>query len=310
MRSATTQFKLICAPLEGYSERSFRKLCYQYGATLTMTEMSHVDSLSRGNKSSWRRVEIDTAVPTAIQLLAGNENQLQKTLDLYRRGDHPLPTEWNFNLGCPSPEVIKKGLGCSMVKRIAKNNSLVNLIRKEFGGVVSVKLRLGLNAFEKRNKVYLNLIKECDADYFIVHARDGQQTSKDPPDWEIYDECVNTGKPIIANGNIRTLQDLEKLKGMGVQGVCIGRAAVQNPLIFTHFRKHLENFTPQIPQIDSQQPQLIIDQVKKQYFNNMAYYYGSEFRDNEKVVEYINNFERHFGDLKKYTDLDFDFDGG
>ncbi len=56
-----------------------------------------------------------------------------------------------------------------------------------------------MNKFEKEKKVYLNLINEVDADFFIVHARHGQETYEDPVDSSVYEECVKTNKIIIAN---------------------------------------------------------------------------------------------------------------
>ena len=57
-----------------------------------------------------------------------------------------------------------------MVKRGAKTARLVSLIR-DHGHPVSVKIRLGLNQFEKDNKLYLNNLRWVDPDFFVVHAK-------------------------------------------------------------------------------------------------------------------------------------------
>ena len=58
---------------------------------------------------------------------------------------------FNFNLGCPSPEIIKRGLGCASIKRISKIQKNNNEIKdQEFN--VSIKIRLGMNQFEKDKK--------------------------------------------------------------------------------------------------------------------------------------------------------------
>lgn len=41
-------------------------------------------------------------------------------------------------------------------------------------------MRLGLNSEEKKNKLYLNLLKETEADYYIIHARHGRQVTTLP----------------------------------------------------------------------------------------------------------------------------------
>ena len=85
---------------------------------------------------------------------------------------------------------------------------------------------------EKREKVYLKLIEKVDADFFVVHARYRSESYERKADWSVFPECVNTGKAIVANGDIQTKMDVEKMKEIGCIGVMIGRAATNNPLIF------------------------------------------------------------------------------
>ena len=84
--SRANKFMLLAAPLEGYSERAFRSLCFKYGATKTVsrvnvsgscicnsdinihcakfTEMARVDALVRDNKSTWNRLRTgNTRIP-------------------------------------------------------------------------------------------------------------------------------------------------------------------------------------------------------------------------------------------------------
>jgi len=222
-------FHLFSAPMEEVSERAFRKLAHRHGAHLTFTEMSRADALARKSSSTLRRIECDGITPTVIQLLAANEDKLAQFLKNF----HP-PEQFfgfNLNLGCPSPQIIQLGQGSAMVKRIQKVQRLVNIIR-EHGYPISLKLRLGQNQFEKDKKVYLNLINGVDADFFIVHARDGAQTYSDKADYNAFRECVKTNKIIIANGDVHTVDQLNELKNIGVHGVMVGRAAVKDPSIF------------------------------------------------------------------------------
>ena len=85
---------------------------------------------------------------------------------------------------------------------------------------------------KKRKKTYLNLIREVDADFFIVHGRHGKEREKDKNDFSVYPECVKTNKVIIANGDVTSADQITYLKSIGVRGAMIGRAAVANPHIF------------------------------------------------------------------------------
>jgi tRNA-dihydrouridine synthase len=136
-----------------------------------------------------------------------------------------------------------------MIKRISKTARLISIIQK-FGHPVSVKIRLGTNEFEKRHKVYLNLIKSVEPDFFVVHVRTGEQTNKNEPDYSVLPECVETGKTIIANGGINSAEKIELMRKIGVSGVMIGRAAIKNPAVFDALKG--KNVPP-------------IDEIKKEY---------------------------------------------
>ena len=219
----------MLAPMEGHTNPKFREVRFNNGADSTFTEMARVNALARGNKSTYDKILIPSPVPTYIQLIGANEKDYSKFLKKF------VPQEgflgFNLNLGCPSPDMIKTGAGCALIKRINKVKILVETIRS-FGYGVSIKLRLGLNQFEKDKKTYLNLIKEVDADFFIVHARHGKETYDNKSDFDVYKECVKTNKVIIANGDIKNRDQINYLKSLGVKGAMIGRAAVVNPLIF------------------------------------------------------------------------------
>jgi len=223
----------MLAPMEDVTDEAFRELCFLHGADLTFTEMTRLSGLVRRNKSTQRKTEIRNEAPTQIQLATQKEEDLKRFLKNFE------PTKGfagiNFNLGCPSPNLIQQGLGCSMVKRVSKVEKLVQMV-KEKGYSCSIKMRLGLNLFEKQKKVYLNLVNEVDADFFIVHARTGSEHYDAKSDDSVYPECVRTGKNIIANGDIDSIEHVALLKENGVKGVMIARAAVRNPALFERLK--------------------------------------------------------------------------
>jgi tRNA-dihydrouridine synthase B len=225
--------KYMLAPMEKITNPSFRTECHKKGADLTFTEMVRIEALARNNKSTWKKIEITDATPTIIQLIGYKENSLKKFLELFKpqKGFEGF----DLNLCCPAPNYVNNGMGAAMMKRISKVKKLVAII-KEKGYSVSVKLRLGLNAFEKEKKVYLALINEIDADFFAVHARHAKEDYTVKADWAVFRECVKTGKKIVANGDIKSKKDVLKLIKMGVFGVMIGRHAINNSDIFKNLK--------------------------------------------------------------------------
>jgi len=176
--------------------------------------------LANDSKETWDLIKLEDSTPTMIQLLVKNEEKLGSFLKKFK------PKEgfkgFNFNLGCPDPEIISSGRGCAMIKQIPKINRLINIVRK-YNYPISIKTRLGENNLEKKNKIYLNLLKETNPDFFIIHARSGEENYKDSADYSSFEECVNTGKEIIANGDIDSIEKVKELKKIGIRGVMIGR---------------------------------------------------------------------------------------
>ncbi len=231
-------FSFMLAPMEGYSDSVLRALCHNHGADLTFTEMAHVESLLRGNKPALTRIMAPDSTPVQIQLLTGREDRLERFVD----GFTPFPRfeGFNLNLCCPSRDVIRHGKGAAMVKRATKTQRLVSIIQ-DYGYAASVKLRLGINMHEKRNRLYLNCLGGVEADLFIVHAKTAAQESGEPEDYSVFPECVEAagGIPVIANGGVDSVEKVRALMGMGVAGVMIGRATLCNPAVFDALKNEL-----------------------------------------------------------------------
>jgi tRNA-dihydrouridine synthase B len=274
-------FLLLAPPLEDNSDRAFRKLCYKHGADITFTEMARLKGIVRNNNSTLKKIEISAETPTIIQLLESNEKEIEKFLKTFT----PPPgfKGFNLNMGCPSPNVTNIGLGCAFMKRIEKTNKLIEVFKK-YKYPISLKIRLGLNKFEQDKKVYLNIIENTNPDYFILHARHGKQTYDNPADFSVYDEAVATGKKIVANGDIHTVEQIEDLKKRGLAGAMIGRMAIYNPGIFNVFKGK-----EQVP----------IQSLKEEYLS-----YAKEFNTPKKYVENVTTrMGRAFGEKKSMENV-------
>lgn len=269
----------MLASLERYSDSVFRTLCFNHGAELTFTEMAHVQSFLRRSKDSLEKIESKDATPVQIQVLSSNEEKLDRFLTDFK----PFPgfMGFNLNLSCPSKEVIQQGKGAAMIKRAAKTQKLVSIIRQH-NHPVSVKIRLGLNQHEKNNKLYLNNLQGVDPDFFVVHAKHAGQASAEPEDNSVYPECVEAarGIPVIANGGIDSTEAAQSMMEDGLSGVMMGRPAMNNPAIFDLIKNELGLNDP---------PRCVpsVEDLKIEYDEIYTKISGS--------VKYQNNFRRTIG---------------
>lgn len=219
--------------MEDVTNSAFRTLCYKQGADLTFTEMVRVTNLAKGKKGELEKIEIPDSTPAEIQLAGSKISDYEKFLANFKPSNGFRG--FNLNLGCPSPDLIRQGIGAAMIKRVTRVNEIVKVINRH-GFECSLKLRLGLNNYEKEKGTYLNMIKNIDASFFAVHARTAKQNSDDPADFSVYAKCVDTGKQIVANGDIRTQKQILELKQIGLFGAMIGRAAIHHPEIFKELK--------------------------------------------------------------------------
>ena len=178
-----TEFQLMLAPMEGVTDDKFRTLCHRHGADLTFTAVARVANLARLKRSELERIGIPDSTPTQIQLAGAKIGEYERFLDGFEAGNGFRG--FNLNLGCSSPDFIRQGIGAAMVRRVSRTGEIVKLIEKR-GFECSVKMRLGLDRYEKDKGAYLNLIENVDASFFVVHARTAKQTLDDRADFSVY----------------------------------------------------------------------------------------------------------------------------
>ena len=71
--------KLILAPLAGYTNHVYRKICHEQGAALTYTEMISDKGLLYENEKTWDLCFIkEEERPVSLQLFGGNIEEMVK----------------------------------------------------------------------------------------------------------------------------------------------------------------------------------------------------------------------------------------
>lgn len=227
------KFAYMLAPIERVTCAAFRSVAHKHGADITFTEQDRTEGLVRGTKDAWDRIELKDSTPTIIQLTGIKEEQFRDFLRKFE--PHDGFKGFNLNCGCPSKDVMKLGVGCAMMNKIDAVKKILEVF-KDHGYNMSIKMRLGITKQDKEKKAYLDMINKTDAEYYVVHARYGEQSYKSLADFSAYEGCVKTGKDIIANGDIRTKEHIEFLEGIGAKGAMIGRAAIFDPAIFNRLK--------------------------------------------------------------------------
>ncbi len=243
--------QLWLSPMESVSDLGFRTLCYQHGASLAFTEMIRASALVQGNKATTSLVDTYTpSIKTGIQLLVSKKEILQKALAMIREGMGEKDGQFSnlsvidLNFGCPSPEIINIGQGPALLKRTAKMKELLTTLRNESPLPCGIKIRLGLNNIEKKQKVYLRVIEianEVGLDYVTVHPKTAADASTAPIGLEALQEIISKARiPIVGNGLVVDGPSAKQMLDLGCSAVMLARAAVGNPWIFEDIDNYLK----------------------------------------------------------------------
>jgi tRNA-dihydrouridine synthase B len=250
----TLSSPFLLAPLEGVSDVGFRRLCFEQGAGLTFTEMVRARGLAKRNKATYDLIDTHHAtVTTGVQLLATSPTELQDALGVVEELAKTTYPHWqnivavDLNFGCPSKDIVMIGAGPAMLKRRAKLQAILEALKAFKTSTslniqaVSCKIRLGLNQKEMEHKVFLPVVEIASGvglDFITVHARHAGMRSRDPAVWSTIAEAKAVSRiPLIANGDIKTRADAEKVHALsGCDGFLIARSAIVSPWAFRALR--------------------------------------------------------------------------
>lgn len=222
----------ILAPMDEVTDLGFRKLCEELGSCWTTTELTNVKSIL-ANGCSPSRYEKGFLKTNVIQLFGNDANDfLLAAKKIEKQADW-----FDVNFGCPSTKVCGSNCGSILLKDPKNVYDIIKILVDNFDKPITAKIRLG---YEKTN--YLEIAKQIEkagASCIAVHGRTAKQKYSGVADWEAIKNIYNELKiPVIGNGDIKNVEDIEKYLNKYCDGLMIGRAAIGNPIIFEEFMNY------------------------------------------------------------------------
>ncbi len=224
---------LILSPMDGLSERPFRSLVRRMGSAMSYTEFINAIDVLIGYSHYGKKVDFaEFERPVVFQIFDDDPGRL---LEAARQLLPHQPDIIDLNLGCSARCVTSRGAGAALLKDPLKVAQIISLLVKNLPLPVTVKIRLG---WDEKSRNYLEIAKiveECGAKLIAVHGRTKVQGYTGAADWDAIAEIkTRVNIPVIANGDIRSVADITTVKTRtGCDGVMIGRAALENPWIFS-----------------------------------------------------------------------------
>jgi len=222
----------VLAPMAGVTDLAFRLLAKEMGCGLVVSEMVSAKGLLYENCRTKDLIRIDTRErPTAIQLFGSVPAELAEAA---RRVEASGADIIDFNMGCPTHKIVKNGEGSALLRSPDLAAAILKEIVAAVDIPVTVKIRAGWDATSINAVDIAKMAEQAGVSAIAVHGRTREQFYGGIADWNIIRQVKQAVRiPVIGNGDVRTVQDAERIRReTGCDGVMVGRAACGNVWIF------------------------------------------------------------------------------
>ncbi len=254
----------MLAPMEDVTDRSFRLMCREQGASMVYTEFVSADALIRDIPATVRKLAIDPGErPTAIQIYGRDVDPMVEAARIVEQAG---PDIIDINFGCPVKKVAGKGAGAGMLRDIPRMLAITRAVVDAVKLPVTVKTRLG---WDHNSKIIVELaeqLQDCGIAALTVHGRTRSQMYTGEADWEMIARVKENPRlriPLIGNGDITTPEAAAAaFDRYGVDGVMVGRASIGAPWIVHDISMALAGL-PDEPLPDSEKFGLLRRQIRE-----------------------------------------------
>ena len=231
---------------------------------------------------------------TTFQILTTARANTEQALEILSSLDI---NHLDLNLGCPSRRVNAHGGGSFLLSDLQTLEKIILLIRKKWNRCFTVKIRAGYKDDSTFEEV-IKLMNNCGVEGITIHGRTRDQMYKGVASWDYFARAVKISEvPIIANGDIWTAEDIEKVfNETGAYAVMCARSAMKTPWLASEYQLYQvakENFL-------SEKSKRFFD-LSPKYFNELEASYQTDGLEENHILKKFKALIRYIFD---------DFEGG
>ena len=221
-----TNNQIFAAPLAGVTDRPFRRIIREFSPENPLvTEMISCHSLVAAHKNCPRNFDrYDDEGNIGAQIFGADPTLMAEAAKILQDAG----AKWiDINMGCPVPKVAtRSNAGAYLMRNHKLAGEIMSAVVRAVQIPVSIKTRLGWDEKHIDWMDLINVAAGCGVRVAALHGRTraplylGNSVLPDVHDAPI---------PIIANGDIRTPNDMTKAQDLGYAGVMIGRGLLGRP---------------------------------------------------------------------------------
>ena len=298
------------APMAGFTNFVFRKMCLDFGAGQAFSEMISIEGIVRNNLQSLVYPE-ETKIGI-IQIFGGDEKIFYK-VGRFLTTNFGLTTV-DVNFGCPVKKVLKSKAGGYLLNFPEKMADIIKAL-KDSGLNVYAKIRAGFS--EENLENIIPVIDKAGVDVITLHARLATQFYSGVAKLEYILKARSlTNKFLVANGDIKTPEDIIKvLQTTKANAVMLGRIALEKPYIFKMAIDYLKNGEYKEPSYEEKKRMIFdytknyIESFKKERIVEIrgillhlikGFPFAKELRDKIAKIDNFNDFLTVIEEMDRY----------
>lgn len=231
--------KIYSAPLQGFTEAVWRNIHSRIfggidGYFTPFIRYEHNEIRSKDIRDvECKNNTVQYLVP---QIIAATPQEMRPLIALLENEGY---TEIDINMGCSFPLQARKKHGAGILPHPAMVAELLSALNDYPSMRFSVKMRLGW-ADKAEWRALLPILNDTPLTHITMHPRLGCEQYRRLADVEEFAvfaaECRH---PLVYNGDILTLQDIEQCEARfpTLHGIMIGRGLLANPALGLEYKQ-------------------------------------------------------------------------
>lgn len=261
---------VLLAPMAGITDNPFRRLCSQFGAGLTVSEMVISNSDLQHHPRTLKKTDYtgETGL-RSVQILGTEPKQMAAAARLNQdRGAQII----DINMGCPAKKVCSVAAGSALLKDEGLVEKILTAVVSAVDAPVTLKIRTGWDTASKNALNIARIAEDCGIQALTIHGRSRACKFEGNAEYDTIKQVKNSVRiPVIANGDIDSAEKARQvLDFTGADAIMIGRAALGKPWIFRELRTKLSGDNEFLP--------ISLSEIKatiNQHLENLYFFYGA-----------------------------------
>jgi tRNA-dihydrouridine synthase B len=261
--------RLALAPMAGVTDRPFRQLCRDLGASMTVSEMITSRPDLRDSRKTRLRMDHDGEPGPIIVQIAGGVPRLMAEAAAFNVANGAQIID--INMGCPAKKVCKVDAGSALLKDRALVESILRAVVDAVDVPVTLKIRTGWSRSHRNALDIAGIAEDSGVQALTIHGRTREDRFLGDAEYETIRQVKRQVQiPVIANGDIDSAQKAEMVMDFtAADAIMVGRIAQQRPWIFGQIDHYLSTGKrPEEPTDDLKQTWLV------SHLKNLYAFYG------------------------------------